>query len=52
LVNFYVDELNFIRQRVFDSLNYTDNIKLGIDAVKKAGGVAEGQHMIIILPEM
>ncbi|KAI9362426.1 hypothetical protein DFJ73DRAFT_812313 [Zopfochytrium polystomum] len=27
--------------RVFDSLNYEENIKLGIDAVKKAGGVAE-----------
>ena len=27
--------------RVFDSLNYMDNLKLGIDAVKKAGGVAE-----------
>ncbi|KAJ1550341.1 pyruvate carboxylase, partial [Cladochytrium tenue] len=27
--------------RVFDSLNYTENLKLGIDAVKKAGGVAE-----------
>ncbi|KAJ3248115.1 pyruvate carboxylase [Chytriomyces hyalinus] len=27
--------------RVFDSLNYVDNLKLGIDAVKKAGGVAE-----------
>jgi pyruvate carboxylase len=27
--------------RVFDSLNYIDNLELGIDAVKKAGGVAE-----------
>ncbi|KAJ3345144.1 pyruvate carboxylase [Entophlyctis luteolus] len=27
--------------RVFDSLNYVDNLKLGIDAVKKAGGVVE-----------
>lgn len=27
--------------RVFDSLNYIDNLKLGVDAVKKAGGVAE-----------
>ncbi|KAJ3124830.1 pyruvate carboxylase [Physocladia obscura] len=27
--------------RVFDSLNYLDNLKLGIDAVKKAGGVVE-----------
>jgi pyruvate carboxylase len=28
--------------RVFDSLNYIENLKLGIDAVVKAGGVAEG----------
>jgi pyruvate carboxylase len=28
--------------RVFDSLNYTDNLKFGIDAVHAAGGVAEG----------
>ncbi|TPX62454.1 pyruvate carboxylase [Spizellomyces sp. 'palustris'] len=28
--------------RVFDSLNYEENLKLGIDAVVKAGGVAEG----------
>ncbi|KAJ3340956.1 pyruvate carboxylase [Gonapodya sp. JEL0774] len=28
--------------RVFDSLNYLPNLELGIDAVKKAGGVAEG----------
>ncbi|KIO29923.1 hypothetical protein M407DRAFT_242436 [Tulasnella calospora MUT 4182] len=27
--------------RVFDSLNYIDNMKLGIDAAKKAGGVCE-----------
>ncbi|KAJ3186590.1 pyruvate carboxylase [Gaertneriomyces sp. JEL0708] len=27
--------------RVFDSLNYEENLKLGVDAVKKAGGVAE-----------
>ncbi|KAJ3329159.1 pyruvate carboxylase [Blyttiomyces sp. JEL0837] len=27
--------------RVFDSLNYEENLKLGIDSVKKAGGVAE-----------
>ncbi|KAI8981409.1 pyruvate carboxylase [Pilobolus umbonatus] len=27
--------------RVFDSLNYLENMKLGIDAVKKAGGVIE-----------
>lgn len=27
--------------RVFDSLNYDENLILGIDAVKKAGGVAE-----------
>ena len=28
--------------RVFDSLNYFENLKLGIDAAKKAGGVVEG----------
>lgn len=28
--------------RVFDSLNYLDNLKLGIDAVAKAGGFVEG----------
>ena len=27
--------------RVFDSLNYVDNLKLGIDAVSAAGGVVE-----------
>ncbi|KAJ3218945.1 pyruvate carboxylase [Clydaea vesicula] len=27
--------------RIFDSLNYVENLKIGIDAVKKAGGVAE-----------
>ena len=27
--------------RVFDSLNYVDNLKFGIDSVVKAGGVAE-----------
>ncbi|GAA6002936.1 hypothetical protein JCM10207_001906 [Rhodosporidiobolus poonsookiae] len=27
--------------RIFDSLNYIDNMKLGIDAAKKAGGVVE-----------
>merc|ERR550537_721604 len=27
--------------RVFDSLNYVDNLKLGIDAVGAAGGVGE-----------
>ncbi|KAH9967329.1 pyruvate carboxylase [Russula dissimulans] len=27
--------------RVFDSLNYIENMKLGIDAAKKAGGVVE-----------
>lgn len=27
--------------RVFDSLNYVDNMLLGIDAVRQAGGVAE-----------
>lgn len=28
--------------RVFDSLNYVDNILFGLDAVHAAGGVAEG----------
>jgi pyruvate carboxylase len=28
--------------RVFDSLNYLDNLKFGLDAVRSAGGVAEG----------
>lgn len=28
--------------RVFDSLNYIDNLKFGLDAVHSAGGVAEG----------
>ncbi|KAK9814506.1 hypothetical protein WJX72_007023 [[Myrmecia] bisecta] len=28
--------------RVFDSLNYIDNIRFGIDSVHRAGGVAEG----------
>lgn len=27
--------------RIFDSLNYLENLKFGIDAVKKAGGIAE-----------
>ncbi|CAG8443231.1 9377_t:CDS:10, partial [Scutellospora calospora] len=27
--------------RIFDSLNYVENMKLGIDAVRKAGGVIE-----------
>ena len=27
--------------RVFDSLNYLDNLKLGVDAVGAAGGVVE-----------
>ncbi|KAL1918699.1 uncharacterized protein VTP21DRAFT_2721 [Calcarisporiella thermophila] len=27
--------------RIFDSLNYMENMRLGIDAVKKAGGVVE-----------
>jgi pyruvate carboxylase len=27
--------------RVFDSLNYIENFKVGIDAVKKAGGIVE-----------
>jgi pyruvate carboxylase len=28
--------------RVFDSLNYLDNLKFGLDSVHAAGGVAEG----------
>jgi len=28
--------------RVFDSLNYVDNLKFGIDSVHKGGGIAEG----------
>lgn len=32
--------------RVFDSLNYEENLKLGIDAVVKAGGVAEGRSTL------
>lgn len=28
--------------RVFDSLNYVDNLKFGIDSVRAAGGIAEG----------
>lgn len=28
--------------RVFDSLNYVDNLKFGIDSVHKGGGVVEG----------
>jgi pyruvate carboxylase len=28
--------------RVFDSLNYLENMKLGIAAAKEAGGVVEG----------
>ena len=28
--------------RVFDSLNYLDNLKFGLDAVHAAGGVVEG----------
>eukprot|EP00884_Botryococcus_braunii_P003586 jgi/Botrbrau1/13228/Bobra.0199s0001.1 len=28
--------------RVFDALNYLDNLKFGIDSVRRAGGVAEG----------
>lgn len=29
--------------RVFDSLNYLDNLKFGLDAVHAAGGVVEGE---------
>ena len=28
--------------RVFDSLNYLDNLRFGLDSVHRAGGVAEG----------
>lgn len=28
--------------RIFDSLNYVDNLRFGIDEVRSAGGVAEG----------
>lgn len=28
--------------RIFDSLNYIDNLKFGIDSVMAAGGIAEG----------
>jgi pyruvate carboxylase len=28
--------------RIFDSLNYIDNLKFGIDSVRAAGGIAEG----------
>lgn len=28
--------------RIFDSLNYIDNLRFGIDEVRAAGGVAEG----------
>ena len=27
--------------RIFDSLNYVENLKFGIDAVREAGGVVE-----------
>lgn len=43
--------------RVFDSLNYLDNLKFGLDAVHAAGGVAEGEpaakptfHLPAMLP--
>jgi len=32
----------FVRPSIFDSLNYIENLKLGIDAVGEAGGVIEG----------
>ncbi len=31
--------------RVFDSLNYIENMKLGIDAVGEAGGIIEGKPL-------
>jgi len=31
--------------RVFDSLNYIENMRLGIDAVGEAGGVVEAAGM-------
>ena len=35
--------------RVFDSLNYLDNLKFGLDSVHAAGGVAEGTHLVSVL---
>lgn len=35
--------------RVFDSLNYIENMKLGIDAVGTAGGIIEGKAGIIVV---
>ena len=35
--------------RVFDSLNYLDNLKFGLDSVHAAGGVAEGVHPVSLL---
>jgi len=35
--------------RVFDSLNYIENMKLGIDAVGEAGGIIEGKFTFIII---
>ncbi len=32
--------------RVFDSLNYLDNLKFGLDAVHAAGGVVEGEPSV------
>lgn len=34
--------------RVFDSLNYIENMRLGIDAAKKAGGVVEAVMVCLI----
>ena len=35
--------------RVFDSLNYLDNLKFGLDSVHAAGGVAEGVRIDSLL---
>ncbi len=32
--------------RIFDSLNYVENLKLGIDAVGEAGGVIEASRLL------
>lgn len=35
--------------RVFDSLNYIENMKLGIDAVGQAGGIIEGEVKVFVV---
>ena len=34
--------------RIFDSLNYLDNLKFGLDAVHAAGGVVEGEPAALL----